>query len=154
MRTWAAHPIWLEGSGRILHEIDYLLLVDDQARQDALRFAQQAGGPFLAAHATARIPPLIELPRLLDATQRVIDEDEDDEDIRLLLAPGSSLGGARPKASVLIQDGSLAIAKFPHRDDEWNTVAWEAVCLSLAGKAGITVPPGASRPSPASRFSS
>jgi serine/threonine-protein kinase HipA len=86
------------------------------------------------------VPPLIELPRLLDAAQRVIDENEDDEDLRLLLAPGSSLGGARPKASVRDQDGSLAIAKFPHKDDEWNTVAWEAVALSLAGKAGIAVP--------------
>lgn len=128
-------------TARTLHEIDYLLLVDDQARQGALRFAEQAGGAFLAAHHTARIPPLVELPRLLDAAQRLIDEDEGDEDIRLLLAPGSSLGGARPKASVLDQEGSMAIAKFPHRDDEWNTVAWEAVCLSLAGKSGITVPP-------------
>jgi serine/threonine-protein kinase HipA len=58
----------------------------------------------------------------------------------LLLAPGSSLGGARPKASVRDKDGSLAIAKFPHKGDEWNTVAWEAVALSLAAKAGVTVP--------------
>jgi len=125
---------------RTLHEIDYLLLVDDEARQGALRFAENKEGPFLAAHDIVRVPPLLELPRLLDATQRVIDEDEDDEDLRLLLVPGSSLGGARPKASIRDQDGSMAIAKFPHKDDEWNTVAWEAVALSLAGKAGITVP--------------
>jgi serine/threonine-protein kinase HipA len=125
---------------RTLQEIDYLLLVDDESRQGALRFAERETGPFLASHDTARVPPLIELPRLLDATQRVIEEDEDDEDLRLLLAPGSSLGGARPKASVRDQDARLAIAKFPHKDDEWNAVAWEAVALSLAGKAGITVP--------------
>lgn len=129
-----------EKTPRTLREIDYLLLVDDETRQGALRFAESEKGPFLAPHEEVRVPPLIELPRLLDASQRVIDEDEDDEDIRLLLAPGSSLGGARPKASVRDRDGSLAIAKFPHKDDEWDTVAWEAVALSLAGKAGITVP--------------
>jgi len=61
--------------------------------------------------------------------------------LRLLLAPGSSLGGARPKASVRDKDGRLVIAKFPHRDDEFNTVAWEAVALSLAAKAGIATAP-------------
>src|SRR6185437_9166442 len=59
---------------------------------------------------------------------------------RLLIAPGSSLGGARPKASVIEKDGQLAIAKFPRRDDEINTVGWEAVALALAKKAGIAVP--------------
>jgi serine/threonine-protein kinase HipA len=57
-----------------------------------------------------------------------------------LFAPGSSLGGARPKASVIEKDGHLAIAKFPRRDDEINTVVWEAVALTLAQKAGIVVP--------------
>lgn len=125
---------------RTLREIDFLLMVDDEARQGALRFTSTEGGAFVAPHDEARIPPLIELPRLLAATARVIDEDEDDEDLRLLLAPGSSLGGARPKASVRDQDGGLAIAKFPHKEDEWNTVIWEAVALTLAEKAGISVP--------------
>jgi serine/threonine-protein kinase HipA len=58
----------------------------------------------------------------------------------MLLAPGSSLGGARPKASVRDRDGHLAIAKFPNKGDEVNTVAWEAVALTLAQKAGIAVP--------------
>jgi len=58
----------------------------------------------------------------------------------MLIAPGSSLGGARPKASVREKDGHLAIAKFPRKDDEINTVVWEAVALSLAQKSGITVP--------------
>lgn len=125
---------------RTLNEIDYLLMVDDEARQGALRFATAENGPFLAEHDTTRIPPLIELPRLLNAAEHVINDDESDEDLRLLLAPGSSLGGARPKASVRDQDGALAIAKFPHRDDDWDTVTWEAVALSLAAKAGIPVP--------------
>jgi serine/threonine-protein kinase HipA len=125
---------------RTLLEIDFLLGVDDEARQGALRFALAPGGPFLAQSDDARIPPWVELPRLLGAASRFIDEDENDEDMRLLLAPGSSLGGARPKASVRDRDGSLAIAKFPHKGDEWNTVVWEAVALALAAKAGVDVP--------------
>jgi serine/threonine-protein kinase HipA len=125
---------------RTLGEIDFLLRVDDEARQGALRFKTDPDGPFLAPPDGARIPPLIELPRLLAATGRVLEEREDEDDLRLLLAPGSSLGGARPKASLRDKDGSLAVAKFPHKDDEWNTVAWEAVALSLAAKAGVSVP--------------
>lgn len=125
---------------RTLMEIDYLLVVDDEARQGALRFARQEGGPFLAEHEAARIPPLIDLPRLLSAAEHVVGDTDSDEDLRLLLAPGSSLGGARPKASVRDRDGHLAIAKFPHKDDEINTVLWEAIALCLAAKAGIPVP--------------
>jgi serine/threonine-protein kinase HipA len=125
---------------RSLGEIGYLLMVDDEARQGALRFAEREGGPFLAEHGPARIPPLIELPRLLSATERFLNDIETDEDLRLLLAPGSSLGGARPKASVRDRDGHLAIAKFPNKGDEFNAVLWEAVALTLAAKAGITVP--------------
>lgn len=115
-------------------------MVDDETRQGALRFTTQEGGPFLAEHDVARIPPLIELPRLLSAAEHVIGDTDSDEDLRLLLAPGSSLGGARPKASVRDRDGHLAIAKFPRRDDEIDTVVWEAVALQLAAKAGIPVP--------------
>jgi len=125
---------------RTLQEIDYLLLVDDEARQGALRFAEREGGPFLRDEGVTRTPLLIELPRLLSATERVVDDEDTDEDLRLLLAPGSSLGGARPKASVRDRDGHLAIAKFPRRDDEYNTVLWESVSLTLAARAGISVP--------------
>jgi len=96
------------------------------------------GGGFLAEQGATRIPPLVELPRLLSAAEHVVSDS--DEDLRLLLAPGSSLGGARPKASVRDRDGHLVIAKFPHKNDEINTVLWEAVALRLAGKAGIPVP--------------
>lgn len=125
---------------RTVREIDYLLLVDDEARQGALRFAREEGGPFLADQKPTKIPPLIELPRLLSAAEHVIDDTDSDEDLRLLLAPGSSLGGARPKASVRDRDGQLAIAKFPNKGDEVNTVGWEALALTLAQKAGIAVP--------------
>lgn len=125
---------------RTVLEIDYLLLVDDEARQGALRFAAKEGGPFLADQGAGKIPPLIDLPRLLSAAEHVVDDSDSDEDLRLLLAPGSSLGGARPKASVRDRDGHLLIAKFPNKSDEVNTVVWEAVALTLAKNAGIDVP--------------
>jgi serine/threonine-protein kinase HipA len=125
---------------RTLREVDYLLMVDDEARQGALRFADREGGSFLAEIAPTKIPPLIELTRLLSAAEHVLSDTASDEDLRLLLAPGSSLGGARPKASVRDRDGHLAIAKFPSKGDEINTVLWEAVALTLAAKAGIPAP--------------
>jgi serine/threonine-protein kinase HipA len=125
---------------RTLFEIDYLLMVNDEARQGALRFAERDGGPFQAEGAERAIPPLVELPRLLSAADRVADESDSEEDLRLLLAPGSSLGGARPKASVRDRDGSLAIAKFPARADEVDAVRWEAVALALAAKADLSIP--------------
>jgi serine/threonine-protein kinase HipA len=125
---------------RTVTEIDYLLMVDDEARLGALRFSEREGGPFLAEHGPTKIPPLIELPRLLSAAEHVLSDTDTEDDLRLLLAPGSSLGGARPKASVRDRDGHLAIAKFPNKGDEINTVLWEAVALALAAKGGIPVP--------------
>ena len=127
------------GAPRTPREIDFLLLVDDEARQGALRFAEKEGGPFLREEGVKRIPPLIDLPKLLSAAEHVMEEKDTDEELRLLFTPGSSLGGARPKASVREKDGQLAIAKFPRKDDEINTVVWEAVALSLAQKSGIPV---------------
>jgi len=103
---------------RTLSEVDYLLMVNDFTRQGALRFSLEPGGPFLSAGEATRIPPLVELPKLLSAADSIADESETPEELRLLLAPGSSLGGARPKASVFDGDGRLLIAKFPHKDDE------------------------------------
>jgi serine/threonine-protein kinase HipA len=128
-----------EGRPRTLHESDYLLRVADVARQGAVRFREGEEGPFLAS--TGRpIPPLVRLGELLSAAERLESDDIDTEALALLLAPGSSLGGARPKASVLDADGSLSVAKFPSRADEWPVVAWERVALVLAAKAGIEVP--------------
>lgn len=128
-----------ERAPRALTELDYLLRVSDYSRQGALRFTDTLDGPFLWNRESNPVPPLIELPRLLAASNRALDEDNE-ELLTLLLAPGSSLGGARPKASVLDIDGSLAIAKFPKREDEIDIVRWEAVALTLAEHAGISVP--------------
>lgn len=125
---------------RTLFETDFLLSVDDEARQGALRFKTSLDGPFLAPENTLRIPPLVELPRLLSAVERVANEEEDDDDLKLLIVPGASLGGARPKASVRDHDGHLALAKFPHKQDDINVVLWEGVALALAEKSGISVP--------------
>lgn len=114
MRRMASRRAKREGQvPRTLFEMDYLLLVDDEARVGALRFADTEGGPFLAQDGAKRIPPLVELPKLLAAAEHVIDETDTDEDLQLLFAPGSSLGGARPKASLREKDGHLAIAKVP-----------------------------------------
>lgn len=123
---------------RTLREIDYLLGVSDITRSGALRYKRDADGPFLA-HGAETVPPLIALSRLLAAAERVEADDETDDDLRFLLAPGSSLGGARPKASVRDRDGHLAIAKFPSRSDDTNVVRWEAVALELARRAAIPV---------------
>lgn len=124
---------------RTLMEIDFLLMVEDGIRQGALRFRDVGTDEFLA-NSERTIPPLIELPRLLAASERVAEDRESDDDLRLLLAPGSSLGGARPKAAVVDLDGNLSIAKFPHSGDEYNVEMWSGVALSLAARAGVEVP--------------
>jgi serine/threonine-protein kinase HipA len=125
---------------RSLGEVDYLLGVGDIARQGALRFKETPDGPFLASGEGANIPPLIRLGELLNAAMRVAAYEDDDSDLRLILAPGSSLGGARAKASVLDLQGQLSIAKFPQADDAYPVMQWEAVALDLANRAGIQVP--------------
>ena len=125
---------------RTLNEIDFLLGVCDFTRQGALRFSYKGEDSFLAPDDGIKIPPLVELPKLLNASNRFLDDNEDAEDLRLLLAPGSSLGGARPKASVIDKEGDLCIAKFPRKDDTFHVVQWEAVALTLAEKAGLRVP--------------
>ncbi|MGB9070783.1 MAG: HipA domain-containing protein [Candidatus Acidiferrales bacterium] len=126
-------------SRRSLREVDYLLHVDDLARQGALRFANTMGGPFLARAEPHKIPSIVKLPELLAAAEHLEDDKETAEEFQLLLAPGSSLGGARPKASVEDRQGRLAIAKFPSRNDTISTTRWEAVALTLAEKAGVPV---------------
>ena len=124
-----------------LTEVDYLLGVSDLTRQGGLHVALHPGGPFLAPD--LEVPKLLELPALLHAADVVAGDDTDESSlaaVKLLLDAGSgSLGGARPKASV--RDGErLLIAKFPHRSDQWNVMAWEKTALDLAEQAGISVP--------------
>ncbi len=125
---------------RTLREIHFLLGVTDTTRQGALRFTTDADGPFVAPDGETSVPPLVDLPRLLGASDRFLADAESADDLRLLLAPGSSLGGARPKASVRDANGELMIAKFPKgEDDDYAVVTWECIALELAANAGINV---------------
>ena len=122
---------------RALRPIDYVLGVSDLTRHGALRYAREADGAFLAPSDEASVPPLVELPTLMAAVQGFLDDPGDEDALRILLAPGSSLGGARPKASVVAEDGRLSIAKFGKRDDPYSVNAWEQLALDLARDSGI-----------------
>jgi serine/threonine-protein kinase HipA len=121
---------------RTLSELDYLLGVSDRSRPGALRFAEE--GRFLAPG--DEVPPLVRLGALVAAADRVARDAETSEDMALLFGPGSSLGGARPKASVLDARGRLSIAKLPREGDEYSVERWEWIALQLARAAGIEVP--------------
>lgn len=99
---------------RTLFESAYLLGVADRTRMGALRFCLAGTNDFLASLPDG-VPSLVQLGDLLVASERILRDEETDEDFRLLFAPGSSLGGARPKASVIDQFGKLAIASSPKR---------------------------------------
>ena len=124
---------------RTLFDIDFLAGVEDETRLGALRFKDPEGEAFLA-RSKAPVPPILELAALLSATDRIEKGRESGEDVMLVLAPGTSLGGARPKATVRDKTGELLNAKFPKKDDEWPVTVWEAITLELAHKSGIAVP--------------
>lgn len=128
----------LEGRAkREVMESDFILGVSDLTRQGALRFKYRGDEHFSAEPAGA-VPTLVSLPDLLHAADRVTDDD--DTALKLLLDAGSaSLGGARPKTAVR-GDSGLLLAKFPHRSDEWDVMAWEKTALDLAERAGIETP--------------
>lgn len=131
----------LAGARRLpaITEIDYLLGVSDLTRQGDLRFSRGNSGEFLDVGHT--VPKLVSLPELLRAADVVAGDGDDLAAIKTLLEAGSgSLGGARPKASVLGENGELLIAKFPHREDEWDVMAWEKCALDLAAASGIDTP--------------
>ncbi|PZU44182.1 MAG: phosphatidylinositol kinase [Microbacterium sp.] len=124
---------------RQLDDVSYLLGVSDDTRQGALRFRLPGDDSFLAP--AAHVPQLISLPELLRRSDELANEDDPVVAIKQLLDTGTTgLGGARPKASVRLEDGSLGFAKFPHAADGWDVMAWEATTLELLTAAGIAVP--------------
>jgi serine/threonine-protein kinase HipA len=128
-----------------LFESDYLLGVHDAYRVGALRFQRNGEGPFLDDQHDVAAPPFVQL-RALEAASLALERDENntarqaDEWLRMLIAPGGSLGGARPKASVVDAQGHLWIAKFPSVRDEADVGAWEMVVHTLAKACGLNVP--------------
>lgn len=129
---------------RRLDDWDFLVGVNDRARMGALRIARPSDGTFLD-HEPLTIPPLARLRELehwASEVERGLPEAGTEEErwVAMLIAPGSSLGGARPKANYVEEDGALWIAKFPSRDDRHDVGAWEYVTARLASRAGIEIP--------------
>jgi len=127
-----------------LFETDYLLGVYDGHRMGALRFKQEEDGPFLNDNKKMASPPWASLRELEQISLRLEDDDViDDPDylkwLSMLIAPGASLGGARPKASIVDADGGHWIAKFPSRNDQGDIGGWEIVTYELATLAGINM---------------
>ncbi len=128
---------------RVFHEVDYLLGVHDLYRQGALRFKRDLDGEFLDNNEKLSAPPISSLRELEQAALKIESSDSDDPEylkwLYMLMSPGSSLGGARPKASVVDQEDHLWIAKFPSRYDEHDIAAWEYLVYKLALDAGIVM---------------
>ncbi len=126
-----------------LTEMDYLLGVYDETRMGAIRYAECEGGPYVSYEKELAAPPWTTLRKLETASLAFEKSDDglDEKWLKQLIAPGSSLGGARPKASVLAPDQSLWIAKFPSKNDDSDIGAWEMVVHELAVLCRLDVPP-------------
>jgi serine/threonine-protein kinase HipA len=129
---------------RTLYESDYLLGVYDAHRMGALRFRTHSSGPFLDDNKVLASPPWASL-RELERASLELEKDDAEKNpsyskwLQMLIAPGSSLGGARPKASIIDEQQQLWIAKFPSRQDEHDVGAWEMLVNNLAKRAKIIV---------------
>ena len=145
MRRREAAMARVEGrNANTLRESDYLLGVFDGHRMGALRFKDKLDGPFLNDNKDFASPPWTSIGQLEQISLRLEDDDaiEDTDYLKwliMLVNPGSSLGGARPKASVLDKEGNLWIAKFPGKTDKKDIGGWEMVANEIAINAGINV---------------
>ena len=129
---------------RTLLESDFLLGVFDGARMGGIRLKTEEAGNFMDDNNDMPIPPYSKIRTLEEASLKLEQSDSIDDPgvakwLKILFAPGSSLGGARPKASVVGPDSGLWIAKFPSRDDRWDVGGWEMVVNDLATKSGLNV---------------
>jgi serine/threonine-protein kinase HipA len=125
---------------RALSEFDYLVGVNDASRMGCLRIKLDQQGPFVSSSSFAT-PPMTSLRELEDIA-RAIEENKpiEDKKLQMLLSPGSSLGGARPKSSVLSPEQELWIAKFPSKNDSYDVASFEMVAHDLASLCGLKVP--------------
>lgn len=127
---------------RKLSSYDYLLGIDDYSRMGGFRFKESPDGEFINCDATLRIPPLTDIRVLVAASMEIEKSEErnllpDKKWLLQLVHPGTSLGGARPKAGVLNEEGELCVAKFPSRNDEYDIGLWEHLSHLLAKEAGV-----------------
>ena len=127
---------------RRLSSFDYLIGIEDFSRMGGFRFKESMDGDYINASETLRIPPLTDIRELIAASSEIEKSEEEDQLpemrwIAQLVQPGSSLGGARPKASVLDENKNLCIAKFPSRKDDYDAGLWEYFSHLLAKKTGI-----------------
>lgn len=129
---------------RRLTSFDYLMGIDDASRMGGFRFAETKGGKFINCDSSLRVPPLANVRELMHAAQEIEASEEkhllpSKKWLDQLLHPGTSLGGARPKASILDEDGSLTVAKFPSRKDDYDVGLWEHFCHIMGRKVGLNV---------------
>ena len=127
---------------KTLYEIDYLLGVYDESRMGALRFKTEINGAFLDSNDLNPTPPWSSIGNLQEAAKQFEEEGNNEIEnkwLAVLMAPGSSLGGARPKANILDKDKNLWIVKFPAKNDTIDKAAWEFLAYRLAIKAGINM---------------
>lgn len=129
---------------RNLSSFDYLVGIDDFSRMGGFRFKKEKDGGVINVSPSLKIPPLTEIRELIYASQEIEKCEEEDvmpekKWIAQLIQPGTSLGGARPKAGVLDEEGRLCIAKFPSRNDDYDAGLWEHFSHLLALQAGIHV---------------
>lgn len=127
---------------RKLSSFDYLMGIDDFSRMGGFRFKTDPNGEFINCDSLLRIPPLTDLRSLVAASMEIEKSEEQNhlpekKWIQQLVHPGSSLGGARPKAGVRDLEGCLYIAKFPSRNDDYDVSLWEHLSHLLAKKAGV-----------------
>jgi len=145
MKRRAAQQANVKGQkAKTLYEIDFLLGVYDESRMGALRFKTERNGPFLDNNELNPTPPWSSVRELQEAAKNFENDEGTDEAknwLAVLMAPGSSLGGARPKANILDENKELWIAKFPSKNDTIEKAAWEYLAHLLAIEAGIQMAP-------------
>ena len=126
-----------------LSSFDFLTGIDDYSRMGGFRFKETPDGEFINADTSLRIPPLTDLRELIAASKEIEKSEEvnalpEKRWIAQLVQPGSSLGGARPKANVVDTDRSIYVAKFPSLKDDYDVGLWEHLCHLLAKEAGVS----------------
>lgn len=129
---------------RRLSSFEYLTGIDDASRMGGFRFAETPGGDFINSDASLKVPPLANVRELMQAAHEIEASEEkhllpSKKWLTQLIHPGTSLGGARPKATVIDEDGLLTVAKFPSRKDDYDVAQWEHFSHIMGRKAGLNV---------------